>query len=106
MGVDTREEPALLEGRRGLFCVVLCINLAMLHADGTTPGKRLMKIRIVASDGRPAKLWKIVLLRMLSPWVIGYLCGIFGLIDALFIFRRDQRCIHDHMADTVVIEWR
>jgi hypothetical protein len=31
-------------------------------------------------------------------------CNIVGLIDALLIFREDQRTLHDHMAGTNVIQ--
>lgn len=86
-----------------MFLVAMGVIIYMLNADGTTPGKRAMGIRIVSVDGSPAELWRVLLLRMFTPFMINYFCGVFSLIDAMFIFRQDQRCIHDHMAGTVVI---
>ncbi|MEA2700447.1 MAG: hypothetical protein QOI66_4718, partial [Myxococcales bacterium] len=34
---------------------------------------------------------------------IPYLGGLYALVDALFIFRDDRRCIHDLIAGTRVI---
>ena len=48
----------------------------------------------------------LVGLREIVPAVIGMvplLGGIFSIVDACFIFRGDQRCIHDLMANTKVI---
>lgn len=87
-----------------MFALTMGVIIYMLNADGTTPGKRAMGVRIVSVDGSPAELWRILLLRMFTPFVINYFCGVFSLVDALFVFRRDQRCIHDHMAGTVVIQ--
>lgn len=36
--------------------------------------------------------------------LVAQLCGLIGLVDALFIFSNDRRCIHDHLADSVVID--
>jgi uncharacterized RDD family membrane protein YckC len=32
------------------------------------------------------------------------IANILGLIDLLFLFRRDRRCLHDLIADTIVIK--
>ena len=47
-----------------------------------------------------------VFLRNWVPKLIGsvpYLGMLFSLIDSLFIFRDDRRCIHDHIAGTRVV---
>jgi len=36
--------------------------------------------------------------------LIPYAGSFVALLDVLFIFRRDQRCIHDHLAGTVVVK--
>jgi uncharacterized RDD family membrane protein YckC len=45
-----------------------------------------------------------VILRILIPNVVTSATGgLFFLIDQAFIFRDDRRCIHDHIAGTVVL---
>jgi uncharacterized RDD family membrane protein YckC len=89
-----------------ILMVLFAVNLYLLYAGGQTIGKKLLKIKIVLKDGARAGLGRIFLLRMLVPGVIGfvpYLGWLFGIIDSLCIFNADHRCIHDHIAGTVVI---
>ena len=76
--------------------------------NGQTPGKRLMKLRVIREDGRPITLWEALarnLLRIFDT-VPGLVIPIYsvGLI-AVFASRRDQR-IGDLFAGTVVIRER
>jgi len=68
----------------------------------------MARIKIVMNngDGQPGFVhaW---LLRAFLPGVIEavpYVGGLFGLIDILFIFGDERRCIHDLMAGTKVVE--
>lgn len=76
--------------------------------NGQTPGKRLMKLRVIREDGRPITIWEAVarnLLRIFDA-MPGFVVPIYsvGLI-ALFVSRRDQR-FGDMFASTVVIRER
>lgn len=85
---------------------LLGYNLWLLHRQGQTLAKRWLGIRIVRTDGNRSGLGRIFWLRYFFPTLIGAIpCvgGIFSLVDALFIFADDRRCLHDHMADTVVV---
>lgn len=75
-----------------------------LAQHGQSIGKRMRNIRVVRTDGSPASLGRILLLRNLVPAVIGSFCGIFGLVDVLLIFGDERRCLHDMLADTKVIQ--
>jgi uncharacterized RDD family membrane protein YckC len=82
-------------------------NWVLLYRNGQTIGKRMMGVRIVRTDGSRASLKRIVFLRGVLPGLMGIIpfVGRFaGLIDALFIFRSDKRCIHDLFADTIVVD--
>ncbi len=51
-------------------------------------------------------LGRLVFLRYGGPGLIGqipFLGSLFSLLDALFIFSEERRCIHDHFADTKVV---
>ena len=85
-------------------CLFIC-NLMLLGDHGQTVGKRWLNIRIVRSDGSDAEFGRIFGLRMCIPWFLGFLLGpLFVLPDLLCIFGEERRCLHDMMADTVVVE--
>jgi uncharacterized RDD family membrane protein YckC len=82
-------------------------NLVWLHRYGQTIAKRICKVRIVRGDGDRASLGRLVGLRFCLPWVIGwipFLGPLFGITDICFIFREDRRCLHDLIADTMVVK--
>ena len=79
----------------------------LLYKYGQTLGKRLMGIAIVTLDGQKPSFSNLILNRYLPQWVAGFvptLGPLLGIIDALFIFRDDKRCIHDIIAGTKVID--
>lgn len=73
---------------------------------GQSIGKRMMDIKVVRLNGGEIELWRLILLRNLAAAAISQLCALFGLIDALFIFGREQRCVHDYLADSRVVHFR
>ena len=82
-------------------------QLINLHRTGQTFGKKMVGIRIVRTDGSRAGLGRIFALRYMVPGLIGaipLLGPIFSLIDPLFIFNDERRCIHDMIADTIVVD--
>ena len=86
---------------------LLAVNMVWLHRYGQTVGKRLLKIKVLRSDGSRCPLSRIMLARWLPVTLLGYvpLVGpIVGLVDALMIFRDDRRCLHDLIADTIVVK--
>ncbi len=65
-----------------------------------------MKTRIVSvRDGRLLSFGRLIGLRYLPVWLVSVIpvIQLFGMIDALFIFRRDRRCVHDLIAGTKVV---
>ncbi|MEQ1502901.1 MAG: RDD family protein [Myxococcota bacterium] len=77
---------------------------------GQTFGKRLLGIRIVRTSGAPVDFVYGVILR---NWALGFVAGVFGvcnlgwvirLADVVMVLRSDRRCLHDHLADTQVID--
>ncbi|MEO6362938.1 MAG: RDD family protein [Caldimonas sp.] len=89
------------------FIFFIVINGYLLATRGQTVGKMFMKIRIVRSDGSPASFARLAGLRYLlnsALTLIPVIGSIYGVIDALFIFRANRRCVHDLIADTVVVK--
>ena len=84
-------------------------NGYFLVKNSQTIGKRLLGIRIESLSGGRATLSKIVLLRTLPFSCIANIPAIGGaliLADTLLIFRKDRRCLHDHLAGTQVVKVR
>ncbi len=83
-------------------------NLILLAKNGQTVGKRIMKIKIVRSDlYTPVDLGRLIVLRYFVMGLFGaipFIGSFIQLADSLFIFRADQRCLHDMIADTHVIQ--
>jgi uncharacterized RDD family membrane protein YckC len=71
---------------------------------GQSLGKRWLKLKVVQVNGQPAEWWRVVLLRNLAFHALAQLCGLVALIDPLLIFGADQRCLHDYLAGTMVID--
>lgn len=80
-------------------------NIVLLTTRGQTLGKKWLGIRIVTfPDGQKPGFVKGFLLRSFVNGIIGQVVPFYGIIDPCFIFREDNRCVHDLLADTTVIE--
>lgn len=88
------------------------LNLVWLVSSGQSIGKRVMKIKIVTTDMSQGGFWKFCVVRggaipllgniidLIIPLHIG---SLLILVDCLFIFAKDHRCLHDHLAKTRVV---
>lgn len=76
--------------------------------NGQTPGKRLLKLRVIREDGRPITLWEAVarnLLRIFDA-IPGFFVPVYSLgLISIFLSSRDQR-FGDMFSGTVVIRER
>ncbi len=78
----------------------------LISRTGQSLGKKWTGIRIEKVDGSNLTFGTGVFLRNWVPKVMGavpYLGMLFFLVDCLFIFREDCRCLHDHIAGTRVV---
>jgi uncharacterized RDD family membrane protein YckC len=79
-------------------------QIRWLSSYGQSIGKKVMNIKIVKIDTEEnGGLVPNVLLRWFVNNIIGFI-PLYVLVDVLFIFREDQRCIHDMIAGTKVVE--
>ncbi len=86
---------------------LLIYNLVLLDRSGQSIGKKLLGIKIVRLSGERVSLGRLILFRWLPVQLISgipALGAVFALLNAGFIFRDDHRCLHDHMADTIVVK--
>ena len=117
-GIETIENSEIFQEMPKWTIAVMIIVLFLIFAgyfiffewlwNGQTPGKRLLKLRVIREDGRPITLWEAIarnLLRIFDA-VPGFVLPVYsvGLIT-IFLSGRDQR-IGDMFAGTVVIRER
>lgn len=89
------------------WIIFLALNGYLLSKKGQTIGKVVVKTRIVDMNGNVPNLGKLFVLRYLVPGLVVQLPIIGGVaagVNALFIFSKEQRCIHDYIAGTWVVD--
>lgn len=110
LGLNAFDEQAsvgkqVLLGLLGMV-LFLVIQGPLLVRQGQTWGKKALGIRIVRSDGSRASAGRVLGLRYVlgglitSVPVLGML---YALVDGLLIFRASRQCLHDNIADTIVV---
>jgi uncharacterized RDD family membrane protein YckC len=75
----------------------------LVSTTGQTLAKRWLGIRIVKMDGSPVNFVSGVLLRFLVGRVLLFIVPLYSLIDAIWIFKDESRCLHDMIASTKVV---
>lgn len=79
----------------------------LLVTTGQSIGKKLVGLRIVRTSGERVDPGRLIGLRYVLIWVIAtipFIGWIFALADVLMIFRDSRKCLHDNIADTIVIK--
>ena len=84
------------------FAIGIVYTIGFWTAEGATPGKMAIGLRITTVEGEPIDFGKAVL-RYIGYFVSGITLGIGYLMIA---FTRDKRGLHDLIAGTVVIQTR
>ncbi|MCY7375969.1 MAG: RDD family protein [Pyrinomonadaceae bacterium] len=112
------EAASFVQGMSKWTLAILIIALFLIFAgyfvffewlwNGQTPGKRLLKLRVIREDGRPITLWEAMtrnLLRIFDA-IPGFVLPVYSIgLIAIFMSGRDQR-IGDMFAGTVVVRER
>lgn len=111
---ETPDETAMAQAAGGfllMFAGLLLpfiVQVWLLSTRGQTLGKLFTRIRIVriGTDENPGFVHSV----LLRDWVFSLFAlipvvgNIISVVDACFIFRSDQRCLHDLFAGTRVVE--
>jgi uncharacterized RDD family membrane protein YckC len=78
------------------------LTILYVKRNGQSIAKKLLNIKVVRSDGSPASLGRIFWLRNVVNGLLGVI-PLYGLVDILFIFGETRQCLHDKIADTIVV---
>lgn len=85
------------------------IESGSMWSSGQSIGKRCMQLRVIHTYGAAASTLHIVLVRnlpFLLLLLIPYVGAYFYLVDAASIVLPDRRCLHDRLANTLVVDAR
>jgi uncharacterized RDD family membrane protein YckC len=85
------------------FVVWAYLTVKYVNENGQSIAKKIVGIKVVRSDGSEATLSRIFWLRNVVNALIGII-PLYGLIDILFIFAESRQCLHDKLADTIVVK--
>ncbi len=109
-----------------LVLILIVVTIVLVARYGQTIGKRAVGIRVARPDGSKASLGRIFWLRNVVNGVLGAVVGgllgavmgllhfagvsallvgyLYPLVDTLMIFGAPRRCLHDSIADTIVVK--
>jgi len=93
-----------IAGALALIGAIAWIWLTILYVarNGQTIAKKMLGIRVVRSDGSKASLGRIFWLRNVVNTLLSII-PLYSIIDILFIFSEQRQCLHDKIADTIVV---
>ena len=108
---SVRSNPGLLAGPAAIVSLIglialTWINIVLVRGNGQSIGKWLVGIKVVRKNGSPASLGRIFWMRNVVnglPYLIPPVGKLYQLADQLFIFSETQQCLHDRIADTIVV---
>lgn len=106
LAANNSEDAATALGGFGLL-LGLGIQTYLITTSGQSVAKKLLKMRIVRPTGELPGFVHGVLLR---SWVMALLASIpaigslVSLVDGAMILGDDRRCLHDRIADTIVVQ--
>jgi uncharacterized RDD family membrane protein YckC len=77
-------------------------TILYVSRNGQTIAKKWLDIKVVRTDGTPASLGRIFWLRNVVNALLGII-PLYSWIDPLLIFSDSRQCVHDKIADTIVV---
>ncbi|WP_137165523.1 RDD family protein [Salinimonas lutimaris] len=83
----------------------LCVHGYLIYERGQTVGKHFLHIRVEDRNGNKASFSRYFFRRYLIMAVfysLPFIGPLISLLDPLFIFRSNRRCLHDEIAKTQV----
>lgn len=79
------------------------LTILYVKRNSQTIAKKITGIKVVRSDGSPISFGRLFWLRNVVNAIIS-IVPLYSIIDLLFIFGDQQQCLHDKLADSIVIK--
>jgi uncharacterized RDD family membrane protein YckC len=84
------------------FVVFVVLTWRQMAQTGQSLAKKYFNIKVVMSDGSPASMGTLILKRNVLNGLLGIIPA-YGFVELLFIFGEKRQCLHDRIADTIVV---
>jgi len=89
------------------FAAWIALTIYFVVKNSQTVGKKLLGIKVVRKDGSRIGIGRLFWMRnVLANLPAIILGGLWTIIDSLTIFGEQRQCIHDKIADTIVVTAR
>jgi uncharacterized RDD family membrane protein YckC len=85
------------------FVIWCWLTVMYVRRNGQSIAKKMLDIKVVRSDGSPVTLARLFLMRNVLNGALSVI-PFYGFIDLLFIFGERRECLHDKIADTIVVK--
>ena len=79
------------------------LTIKYVKRNGQSIAKKLLAVKVVRTDGSAVSLGRVFWLRNIVNGLIS-IVPLYGFVDVLFIFGESRQCLHDKLADTVVVK--
>jgi uncharacterized RDD family membrane protein YckC len=93
-----------------IYLALLVVTIVLVQRNAQTIGKRLVGIKVARKDGSRASLGRIFWLRNVvnglaaaAAGLVPFIGSFYFIVDSCMIFGEQRRCVHDYIADTIVI---
>jgi len=105
VGQDGSDTIVLIGSALAMVGFVVWIGLTIRYVlrNGQSIAKKITGIKVVRSDGSPVNLGRIFWMRNVANGILSFI-PLYGLVEILFIFSESRQCIHDKLADTIVVK--
>ena len=85
------------------FTIWCWLTITFVLQNGQSIAKKLLNIKVVRADGSPITLGRLFFLRNVVNGALSMI-PFYGFVDVLFIFGEQRQCLHDKIADTIVVK--
>ena len=85
------------------FAAWCWFTIKYVRRNGQSIGKKLLGIKVIRTSGAPVTLGRLFWLRNVVNNVIS-IVPFYAFLDLLFIFGESRQCLHDRIADTMVVK--